>query len=133
EEEPHEAIRVGGDGGGHRVLVAGEAGNQRRARLAMAVQFAHPPVRQRACIPGRLPSKLQGHLVHVRVEPGGVLFTPERLEEPRREEVAMAVVKRHASGQEPWRPRMSTDWVKFFSVKVTSRRARNCTRTRRAA
>ena len=84
---------------GDRFFIAGDAGNQRRARHLIAIELRYPAVGQPIRWTRRLPSQLAGNAVGRRRVLRAVLLAAERLVKPGREKVAMRVVENHADSE----------------------------------
>ena len=91
-EEPDEAPRMPADGGGNRGRVAGHAGDERRARHAMTVEFNDPSVRELLGRAGPIPAEPVDRELFRRVRIVGLQSSTQRGEEPGGEEVAVGVV-----------------------------------------
>ena len=97
-EEADEAVGRQSDGGGDGVLVAGDAGDERGAMHLLTIEFGDPSAGKRLGRSGRLPLQRRANRVDgVGGEPAVRVVARQRLEETRREEVAVGVVG-HAVG-----------------------------------
>ena len=94
-EEADQPRRVPGDRRGHRLLVAGDAGDQRGAGDLMLVELGDPAIGQRIRRARRLPAEQRRNDRRVVTRRDVAPILGQDLEEPRREEVAMDVADLH--------------------------------------
>ena len=96
-EESDNARRVPADGSRDRVLIAGDARDQRQPRAAVLIQFGDPAVSQPRRAVAHVPSQLlRDRLCADRTL---IALVAERFEKGGREEVAVGVVKNHTRGR----------------------------------